>query len=144
MSDHCNIFYSWQSDIKESRSFISECMKQIPKRCRDIAMVEVSRDTVGVAGAPNIGDTIYQKIDMADIFVADVTIINSGAEGRKTPNPNVMIELGYAIKALGWKHIVLLYNLDCGNVEDLPFDINHQRMQLFLFQARRRLLQETG
>lgn len=99
-----------------------------------MAMVEISRDTAGVAGAPNIGDTIYQKIEMADILVADVTIINSGWEGRKTPNPNVMIELGYTIKSLGWEHIVLLYNSDYGDVEELPFDINHQRMTAFSFQ----------
>ena len=70
--------------------------------------------------------TIYKKIDSADIFVADVTIINPEYTGRKTPNPNVMIELGYAIKALGWQRILLLYNGDYGDVELLAFDINHQ------------------
>jgi len=128
MAEKCLIFYSWQSDIKESRNFISNCMKQLAQKCKNIMPIEVSRDTQGLSGAPNIGDAIYEKIDNADIFVADVSIINPDAEGRKTPNPNVMIELGYAIKALGWEHIVLLYNSDCGEVEELPFDINHQRM----------------
>ncbi len=128
MPEKCLIFYSWQSDIRESRSFISNCMSHLPAKCSDIVPVEVSRDTQGLAGSPNIGDAIYEKIDKADIFVADVTIINPEASGRKTPNPNVMIELGYAIKALGWDHIVILYNSDCGDVEKLPFDINHQRM----------------
>lgn len=45
-----------------------------------------------------------------------------------------MIELGYAIKALGWNRIVLLYNRDYGNVESLPFDINHQRMTGYSLQ----------
>ena len=39
--------------------------------------------------------------------MADVTIINHDYTGRKTPNPNVMLELGYAIKALGWQRILL-------------------------------------
>lgn len=126
--ERCTIFYSWQSDIKASRNFISDCLKRLPPKLVDLATIEISRDTEGIAGAPNIGDTIYEKIDRADIFVADVTIINSGTAGRKTPNPNVLIELGYAIKALGWNRIILLYNMDFGNVEELPFDINHQRM----------------
>ena len=126
--DHCTIFYSWQSDVKASRNFISDCMKRLPQKLVDLAAIEISRDTEGIAGAPNIGDTIYEKIDRADIFVADVTIINAGTTGRKTPNPNVLIELGYAIKTLGWNRIILLYDRDFGTVEELPFDINHQRM----------------
>lgn len=126
--ENCTIFYSWQSDIKASRNFISDCLKRLPPKLADLATIEISRDTEGIAGAPNIGDTIYEKIDRADIFVADVTIINSGTAGRKTSNPNVLIELGYAIKTLGWNRIILLYNMDFGNVEELPFDINHQRM----------------
>lgn len=126
--DHCTIFYSWQSDVKANRNFISDCMKRLPQKLADFAAIEISRDTEGIAGAPNIGDTIYEKIDHADIFVADVTIINSDTTGRKTPNPNVLIELGYAIKTLGWNRIILLYDRDFGTVEELPFDINHQRM----------------
>ena len=126
--DHCTIFYSWQSDVKASRNFISDCMKRLPQKLVDLAAIEISRDTEGIAGAPNIGDTIYEKIDRADIFVADVTIINAGTTGRKTPNPNVLIELGYSIKTLGWNRIILLYDRDFGTVEELPFDINHQRM----------------
>lgn len=124
----CNVFFSWQSDIKESKNFISDCLRQLPKKLKDIAIIEVDRDTRGLAGAPDIGDAIFMKIDKADIFVADVTIINGEWGGRKTPNPNVMLELGYAIKSLGWDRIILLYNKDYGNVESLPFDINHQRM----------------
>lgn len=66
--------------------------------------------------------------DCSDIFVADVTIINGDYLGRKTPNPNVLIELGYAIKSLDWNRIILLYNEDYGSIEEIPFDINHQRM----------------
>ncbi len=44
------------------------------------------------------------------------------------PNPNVLIELGYAIKVLGWSKIICLFNSETGNIEDLPFDINHNRV----------------
>lgn len=98
---------------------------------KDIVLCDIDRDTQGLAGAPDIGDSIYDKIDSADIFIADVTIINHDYAGRKTPNPNVLIELGYAIKALGWDRIILLYNKDFGEIEELPFDINHRRITSF-------------
>lgn len=88
-----------------------------------------------MAGAPDIGDSIYEKIDSADIFIADVTIINGDYAGRKTPNPNVMIELGYAIKSLGWDRIILLYDKDFGEIEELPFDINHRRITCFTVES---------
>lgn len=128
MKKKCTIFYSWQSDIKESRNFLSDCLKRLEKSVKPIILCDIDRDTKGLAGAPDIGDSIYEKIEVADIFIADVTIINKEFTGRKTPNPNVMIELGYAIKALGWDRIILIYNRDHGEVETLPFDINHRRM----------------
>lgn len=131
MDKKCTIFYSWQSDIKVSRNFISDCLDKLRKKIKDIILCDIDRDTQGLAGAPDIGDSIYEKIDSADIFIADVTIINRDYAGRKTPNPNVMIELGYAIKSLGWDRIILLYDKDFGEVEELPFDINHRRITSF-------------
>lgn len=131
MDKKCTIFYSWQSDIKVSRNFISDCLGRLEKKMKDIVLCNIDRDTQGLAGAPDIGDSIYEKIDKADIFIADVTIINHDYMGRKTPNPNVLIELGYAIKALGWERIILLYDKDFGEVEELPFDINHRRITSF-------------
>lgn len=127
----CTIFYSWQSDIKISRNFISDCLNRLGKKMKNFVLCDIDRDTQGLAGAPDIGDSIYEKIDSADIFVADVTIINGDYAGRKTPNPNVLIELGYAIKALGWDRIILLYDKDFGEIEELPFDINHRRITSF-------------
>ena len=131
MDKKCTIFYSWQSDIKVSRNFISDCLDKLRKKIKDIVLCDIDRDTQGLAGAPDIGDSIYEKIDSADIFIADVTIINRDYAGRKTPNPNVMIELGYAIKSLGWDRIILLYDKDFGEVEELPFDISHRRITSF-------------
>lgn len=135
MDKKCTIFYSWQSDIKPSRNFISDCLRNLPKKLEHMALCEIDRDTQGLAGAPDIGDSIYEKIDRADIFIADVTIINPDYAGRPTPNPNVLIELGYAIKALGWDRIILLYDKDMGEIEDIPFDINHRRIVSFSLQG---------
>jgi hypothetical protein len=58
------------------------------------------------------------------VFVADVSFITPlGYEGRPTPNPNVLIELGYAANRHGWNRILCVFNSATGRVEDLPFDI---------------------
>ena len=51
------------------------------------------RDTKGNNGSPDITATIFDKIDKCVLFVCDVSIVNSNADGRKMPNPNVLVEL---------------------------------------------------
>lgn len=128
----CLVFYSWQSDRKACKNFISSVIKQLSKDMDEVVPIEVDRDTWNVPGSPDIADTIFEKIERSDLFLADITLINdSESKYRRTPNPNVLIELGYAIKTLGWDHIILLYCSDYGDVEDLPFDINHRRVCKF-------------
>src|SRR5205085_1155266 len=43
-----------------------------------------------------------------------------GYGGRPTPNPNVLIELGYAAHRHGWNGILCVFNAATGRVEDLP------------------------
>lgn len=126
------VFYSWQSDLPNgtNRSLIENALNEVAKEIisdseTDIEPV-IDRDTQGVAGAPNIATAIFQKIDSADIFVADVSIIGS-VKKRAVPNPNVLIELGYALKALGHERIVLVLNTAFGKVEKLPFDLRMHR-----------------
>lgn len=125
----CLIFLSWQSDRKNCRNFIMKTIEKIPKKLSDFVTVTIDRDTAKVPGSPDIGDTIFEKIDNCDLFIADITLINDAdSKYRRTPNPNVMIELGYAIKTLGWERILLLQCKDYGDIEELPFDINHRRI----------------
>ena len=126
------IFYSWQSDLdgKTTRSFIEDALKRAVKALRkdDSLAVEpvIDRDTKDVPGSPDIAKTILEKIGRAQIFVGDVSIINQGAK-RLTPNPNVVYELGYARKALGDEHIVMVMNTAYGVQTDLPFDLRQHR-----------------
>ncbi len=91
------VFYSWQSDTPNAtnRSFILKALEDAAKEIArdDSIKVEpvVDRDTWGVAGSPDIGATILDKIKTADVVVADVTIINSGSAARLMPNPNVAV-----------------------------------------------------
>ncbi len=128
------IFYSWQSDRPNStnRGFIQKALEQAAREIEqdDSISVEpvIDRDTQGVPGSPDIVDAILEKIDNCDIFACDVTLINQSTDSRLTPNPNVLIELGYALKRLGWNRIILISNTAFGEVEDLPFDLRMKRI----------------
>ena len=127
------IFYSWQSDLpnNSNRGFIELCLKKVVKDLGKVVPfaleLNIDRDTKGISGTPDISDSIFSKIAKSKIFVADISIINSDSKGRKCPNPNVMIELGYAARVLGWERIFCVYNLDYGDINDLPFDLRHRR-----------------
>jgi hypothetical protein len=126
------VFYSWQAKWPAAcRNLILEALEDAVRMLRADAtlLVEpvVDRDTAGVAGSPDIGATIFGKIDTAAVFVADVTIIQSPDGGRPTPNPNVLVELGYALKALGPSRIILVQNELYGGPELLPFDLRGRR-----------------
>jgi hypothetical protein len=130
---NCKIFYSWQSDLPNAtnRGFIEKALENAAKSIRNDDSIKVEpvidRDTKEVPGSPDIAHTIFDKIEQAQVFVCDVSIINQNAPSRPTPNPNVLIELGYAIKALGWQKITLVMNTAFGKPEELPFDLRMRR-----------------
>ena len=134
------IFYSWQSDLpnNSNRGFIESCLKKTVKDLAKIAPfsleINIDRDTKGVNGTPDITDSIFTKIARSKIFVADISIINYNTEDRKCPNPNVLIELGYAARVLGWERVFCIYNLDFGDINDLPFDLRQRRPILYSIQ----------
>ena len=91
----------------------------------------VDHDTKNVPESPDIAATIVEKIEACALFVCDVSIINKGATSRLTPNPNVLIEMGYAVKSRGWKRVVCVFNEATGSIEDLPFDLRHRRVRAY-------------
>jgi hypothetical protein len=133
--EDCKIFYSWQSDLPNStnRSFIETALQKATKSIRNDDSIEVDpvvdRDTANVPGSPDIASTIFAKIEEAQIFVCDISIINSESDlKRLTPNPNVLIELGYAFKALGADRVIMVMNTVFGKPENLPFDLKMRRV----------------
>ena len=98
--------------------------------------MEFDRDTFGLNGSPDITQTIFDKIDKSVLFVCDISIVSSQG-AKKTPNPNVLIELGYAVSKLGWEHIICLFDSNTGSIEDLPFDLRQKiavvSQDVFLF-----------
>ncbi len=132
------VFYSWQSDLpsKTNWGFIQEALERAIKAIHKDDEIEIKpvidRDTQGVAGSPDISKTIFNKIRQADIFVGDVSIIGSVPIGnnafRAMPNPNVLVELGYALGVLSEDRIVMVANQAFGKLESLPFDLRPRRV----------------
>jgi hypothetical protein len=131
---NCKVFYSWQSDLPNStnRSFIQDALERAAKVIREDDSVKiepvVDRDTAGVPGSPDIATTIFAKIDESEVFACDVSIINDNKNARPSPNPNVLIELGYALKALKSDRILMVMNTAFGEPKLLPFDLSKKRV----------------
>ena len=131
------VFYSWQSDSpnRTNRGFIQDCLERALKQIRADDSVELfpclDRDTQNTSGSPDIAQTIFSKIQTADVFVADVSFINSTESPRRLSNPNVLIELGYAAASLGWDHIICVFNAAYGRVEQLPFDLRPRTIRKY-------------
>ena len=138
------IFYSWQSDLpsKENRNFIQDCIDRLVRKYKDVIAIEADRDTKNQTGSPDISTTIFDKINDSDLFIADISIINKSKlslfqrKSKPTPNPNVLIELGYAACALGWDRIICVYNTDYSEIETLPFDLRQHRITSYSLKGK--------
>lgn len=137
------IFFSWQSDLPNSdnRNFIEDVIKKSIQELNNIEfslVLSIDKDTNKLAGSPDISNSILTKINESSAFVADISFINNHNIGRKTPNPNVLFELGYATKHLGWENIICIFNTDYGSIEDLPFDIRNRRILTYSLKENKK------
>ena len=134
------VFYSWQSDRPSNvnRSFLEDVLnKAIANLQKQVAIEAAQRDelhfldkdTKGVPGTPEIVSTIFSKIEACAAFVADMTFVARSEEGRCVPNPNVLIEYGWALAKVGRGRILTICNEHFGHVTEsnLPFDMRHLR-----------------
>ena len=129
------IFYSWQSDLpaEHNERLILGALQDAASHIRNEGSLSVEpvvdRDTAGVPGTPDIAAVILDKIESCDTFVCDVTPIGTaGPQSRPTPNPNVLLELGYALRARGWGRVLLVFNEAYGRITELPFDLRTKRV----------------
>lgn len=137
-NENPTIFYSWQSDHTKTRYFIEAALRAAIKNLAENPDIELAprfdKDTQGKVGSINIPTTIRKKIDLADVFVADMTLVDQGKTGRAMVNQNVMYELGYAAGKLSDEATVVLLNSDLGDKKLLPFDIAQNRVVDFSFE----------
>jgi hypothetical protein len=142
------VFYSWQSDDSKTRNYVENCLKQAIKKLSSDPTLEfaprVDKDTQGKTGAVEIAKTILEKIDVCDVFLADVSIIATSSKERHLVNQNVLFELGYAVAKVGNEDIILVANEDLGDINNLPFDIRGRRVAGFSIKKDPKGEQFTG
>jgi len=144
MEKEIKIFYSWQSDLPKTtnRNGIEQSIRiacnQVEVEIEDTSII-IDQSTSNVPGSPNIPETIFKKTPTSSIFICDLSTINSKyapKKVRRLQNPNVLIELGYAVAHLGWNRILILFNEEYGKHSDLPFDIDRHRANNFLIKDK--------
>ena len=115
---HVTVFYSWQSDLPAEvgkdlvARALGEATQRIAEDTKIVFRPQVDQDTEDVPGSPDVSAEILGKIDLCSVFVADVTLTYRRQSGpaRSAPNPNVLIELGYAVKGHGWPRVLQVLN----------------------------------
>ena len=137
------VFWSWQSDTpgKIGRHFVRDALQAAIERLKETPEIEeptagearsamhLDQDRKGIPGSPDLARVILEKIEQSAVFVADVTSVgitttqNEGTQPKKVINPNVAIELGYALHALGDRAFLMVMNEHYGSRADLPFDL---------------------
>ncbi len=131
-----SIFWSWQSDTRANcnRTIIHDCIKDamesISKNTKNITEYEIYESTVGVSGTPSITEVIIDRITNSNVYIADLTLVGKISEEKMTPNPNVLVELGFAASQLGWGNVITVMNTHFGDVDKLPFDLKNRRFPL--------------
>ena len=140
------VFWSWQSDRpgKTGRHFVRDALSsaidalakgdEVDEPNRDI---HLDHDRKGVSGSPDLASTILEKIRASSAFVADVTNVgaseNEAENGKRKSlmNPNVAIELGFALSTVGGGGLLMVMNEEYGGRDTLPFDLAHKAGPIF-------------
>lgn len=134
------IFFSWQSDLpyQKTTRIIEKALNNLKILYSGSVEIVIDRDMRNTLGMLDIGGEILTKIENADIFVADLSIVTNyhkldkGKDKQKSlSNPNVLFELGYAASIVTWSCVAAVANIDFGDIENQPFDINHRSILKF-------------
>ncbi len=151
MAKEFKVFFSWQSDLpaNQTKRFIEDCIEQAKTLLPNDIILIADEATRNRLGTPDILNSIFEKIEECDLFIADVSIVGSYTLKNKTvdedeieekyiPNSNVLLELGYAAATIGWERCICLANSKFGDIKQLPFDLNHRRITDFSYATTTR------
>lgn len=139
------VMYAWQSDLPDHlyQTFIEKALRAAATKVEaDLNIeIQIDQDTQGIPGSPDIFNAIQARIDNADVFVCDVSIValrrlSPLGSGESEPirgfiNPNVGIELGYALASRGDRKTIMVFNEASGSTQALPFDLGKKRQVLY-------------
>lgn len=133
LATQVNLFFSWQSDKQNYATYIRRVINKAKKllipHSINLVLQEATKDEVG---SNNIGNKIFEKIDSADFFVADISFTSyDDALDRYYPNSNVLFETGYAYARLKTSRVLLLFNKRSGPDKYIPFDFRNNQYSPF-------------
>ncbi|WP_298257223.1 hypothetical protein [Bradyrhizobium sp.] len=143
------IFWAWQFELpgRISRHFIRSALEEAIARINRTSDIDepdedfqnslqIDYGRKGLKGSPDLAIEILKKIDSCTVFVGDVTPVGRGAAhrtdedvdspGKALMNPNVAIELGYALKSRSTENVLMIMNGHYGKRADMPFDLGHK------------------
>lgn len=149
------VFFSWQSDIDneklKNKEFLCNCIKKALKNLEnkgDLKNVffEFQESTSNIAGNPSIPNTIDRRIENCDVFIADLSIVDSysklelflrklrKAKTKRGPNNNAFGEYNKALASHSDGQIVTIMNYLNGDpTKDnslIPFDTRERRFPI--------------
>lgn len=135
-----SIFYSWQSDVASdcNRLFIRTALDDAVASLSDAAVEDsprVESGMEGIAGTPEVATVMFTRIKRSAVFLGDMTLVGSirkegSDELKRVPNPNVLLEMGYAAGTIGWERIICVMNEHFGERAELPFDVRNRRFPI--------------
>lgn len=132
-----SIFYSWQSDTPDdcNRTFIRQALEDAAAGAtvEDSPRVEFGME--GIAGTPEVATVMFTRIKKSAVFIGDMTLVGTIAKGgsdkdKRVPNPNVLLEMGYAAGTIGWGRVICVMNEHFGKRKELPFDVRNRRFPI--------------
>lgn len=134
-ADAFRIFYAWQSDYGPSRRHLGEALERIVAQAnaawKSVVPIIVELATDPGDGAVRIDAVLMEKIARAELVVADITPVAT-YENRLVPNPNILIEVGYALAGKGAEQLILVEHTAKTDAwladyprARFPFDIDH-------------------
>lgn len=149
MAKEFKVFFSWQSDLSanQTRNFIEKSIEMAASLLPDSILLVPDEATRNRFGSPDIVNSIFEKIDKCDLFIADVSVVghyslptadSDEPETKYLPNPNVLLELGYAAARISWDRCICLANSKFGAFSLLPFDLNHRRITDYSYEGSTR------
>ena len=123
-----------------NEEFKEGILKQINHRFSNRIEVNTIEGFMDGKGTVKLDDAIYKEIRSALIFISDITPIASKDEisnkNKWIANPNVMLELGYALAVKNNQNVIITYNKDRKQAKmSFPFDIQSLRIQPYSIKS---------
>ncbi|MCG8411162.1 MAG: nucleotide-binding protein, partial [Bacteroidales bacterium] len=141
------VFFAYQSDIEEiySKGFIKEAFYiVISEFKKERINIELDFGMRKSPGNTILIDEMLRKSRESDLVIVDMTFTSAKewldaeiideddkckwisipkGDRKPSPNPNVLLETGYAWSQKGFERTVLLMNIAFGSADELPVDL---------------------